>query len=272
MPAISASQAPPPLVKTALGFAGETGDDPRHVMQGELAILRAREYAAPGVEQHHGLGAGGDLRIQIQDRGLREQPEQPMEVRRGFVHHALDDREALAAAALHHVRTDRPGTAGEADERNAAGQLAPDQRNRVDHVAELARGIGDAELVDIRGGPDGPGKFRTLSGLEVQTEIHRMGDGQNIREQNGGIERIPIDRLQRHFAGEIGIGAQREEISGPRTRRAVLGQISSRLAHEPDRPARCRLPEQGPKQQIVLERSGHVRSAGSNRRRCSRIA
>src|SRR5690606_7812685 len=48
----------PPFVLTRESF----GDLP-HVLQRELTVALRREYSAPGVEDHHGLRAGGDLRV-----------------------------------------------------------------------------------------------------------------------------------------------------------------------------------------------------------------
>src|ERR1700737_3523670 len=108
-----------------------------------------------------------------------------------------------------------------------------------------------------------------------------MWNREDIREQNGGVQRISIDGLQRDLAGDIGIGAHGQETPGPRPRCPVLRQITARLTHQPNRPARRRLPQQGAQQQVVLEYLAHVlavtlgaqvRSAGSNNRRCSRMA
>ena len=80
-----------------------------------------------------------------------------------------------------------------------------------------------------------------------------MRNREDVRKQNGGVERKSIDGLQSDFARDLGIGAHLEKAAGPLPRRAVFRQIAARLAHQPNRPARRRFPQQGAQQQIVLE-------------------
>ena len=54
-------------------------------------------------------------------------------------------------------------------------------------------------------------EFRALAGFEFQSQIHGMRNGQDVGEQNRGIERKAIDRLQRDFAGDLRIGAHLRE-------------------------------------------------------------
>src|ERR1035441_3054682 len=113
----------------------------------------------------------------------------------GLIHHAFDEPKALAAAALHHIRTHRPWAARESDQRYAAGELAPDERYRVDDVFEFAARIGNPEPVDVGRRAHRTRELRALAGLEFKPQIHGMRDRENIREQNGGGERISVDGL-----------------------------------------------------------------------------
>jgi hypothetical protein len=67
--AITGSHWPPPLVKhdhrdrSALGLPRQARDDALHVLERELLVGRGAQAAAPGVEDLHGLGAGGYLRL-----------------------------------------------------------------------------------------------------------------------------------------------------------------------------------------------------------------
>ena len=63
----------------------------------------------------------------------------------------------------------------------------------------------------------GRSNFGPSPGLEIQAQIHRMRNGQDVGEQDRGIERISVDGLQGHLAGDLGIGAHRQE-SCPRAR------------------------------------------------------
>ncbi len=220
--------------------------------------MRRRQHAAPGIEQHHGLRPGGNLRVQIQDGGLGQHVEQPMKIARRLVHHAFDLAEGLAAPSFHHIGCHRTRTPREADQRHSAAQFAAHQRHGIDHVLELPARVRHAEFGNVRRAAHRMFEFRALTGLELQPQIHRMRDRQNIREQNGGIQGIPLDGLQRYLAGNIGIGAHGEEIPGPCPGCAVLRQITPRLTHQPDRPARRRFPQQGSQQQVVLEYFAHL--------------
>jgi hypothetical protein len=155
-------------------------------------------------------------------------------------------------------------------------EFAADQRHGIDHILQLPRRIRYAERGDIGRGAHGTLELGPLAGLEFQPEIHRMRNGENVREQNRGIQGISVDRLQGDLAGHIGIGAHGQEVSGARASRAIFRQIAARLAHEPNRPAWRRLAQQGAQQQIVLQNRrcflGHVLSPGSNIRRCSKMA
>ncbi len=72
---------------------------------------------------------------------------------------------------------------------------------------------------------------RTFALDEIQAEAHCVGDGQDVREQDGGVERETFERLKRDFRRVIGIGREAEETAGARTRGVVLGQVAARLAH-----------------------------------------
>ena len=189
-----------------------------------------------------------------------------------LVHHAFDMRKRLAAAALDHVRGDGPGAAREADQGNPPGEFAAYQAHGVHDISQLAVRIRNAEPVDVGGAANRPGEHGSLTGGELQAQIHGMWNGQDVRKQNGGIERIAVDRLQGHLAGDLLVGAHGQKIACARPGRTVFRQVSAGLAHEPDRPPRRRLAQQCAQQQIVLERAAHVLSDGSNSRACYRMA
>ena len=112
--------------------------------------------------------------------------------------------EALAAAALDHVGAHRPGAAGEADQRHAAARVrggsAPRRRSRT---CSSRRGSGTPEPVDVGGRAHRALELRALARLELQAQIHGVRDGQDVGEQDRGVERIAVDGLQRDLAGEL---------------------------------------------------------------------
>ena len=153
----------------ALRYPRQRVDHLGHVVQGEFRVLCRRQHSAPGIEQHHRLRAGGNLRIEIQDGGLGEYFEQSVQIARRLVHHALDAAEGLAAAAFNHVSAHGPRAPGEADQRHSAAEFAANQRHRVHHVPDLPRRIRRADFVDIRRSAHRTLEFRALAGFEFQS-------------------------------------------------------------------------------------------------------
>src|SRR5260221_14604557 len=70
---------------------------------------------------------------------------------------------------------------------------------------------------------------------EIDTPAERMGDHQNIGEQDRRVHIETPDWLQRHFRCTIWIEAEIEESFRRRPYRLVLRQIAPCLPHEPDR-------------------------------------
>ena len=66
-------------------------------------------------------------------------------------------------------------------------------------------------------------EFRPLALGKVQTQAHRIGNGQNVGKQNCRIQAKARQRLQRDFGGVIRVLAQGEKITGAGARLVVLG-------------------------------------------------
>ena len=140
--AISASHAPPPLVNTMLGTRRPSASRvsaatiSRHVVQGELLRTAPGVSTPPQVSNSMTACAPAAIcafkyRIVASASTL----EQPVQLARRLVHHALDEAEALAAAALHHVRR-RPSRGCRRSRsaergRRARGGPAPPRRSRT---------------------------------------------------------------------------------------------------------------------------------------------
>ena len=128
------SHRPPPLVKTmrgidltVVGAVQTVRTRCSQIRQRELVKGRVRQRTAPRVEQHHGLCAAFDLRVQDK----RSPPcalSSSMRCSRSgrAVQHAFDLDEILAAAAFDHVARQRERAAGESDQRHFVVQRAPD--------------------------------------------------------------------------------------------------------------------------------------------------
>ena len=191
--------------------------------------------AAPGVEDHQGLRARFDLRIEVvrgRARELREQPVQRLRVAR---EQRLRMHEIAAAAALDHVGRNGPGRSGESDERHSPREFAANERNRIHDESQVARRIGHRQCVDVGGTAQRPLDPWPLAFREREPDAHGHRDHQDVGEEDRRVERKARERLQRDFAGEIGIRRQSQETSSPGARRAVLRQVAAGLPHDPDR-------------------------------------
>ena len=93
---------------------------------------------------------------------------------------------------------------------------------------------------------------------EVQAEAHRVGHGQDVGEQDGGVERKALERLQRHFGGVVGVRREAHEAAGAGARGVVLGQVAAGLAHQPDRRVVGGLAQERAQEGVVEKGMGHV--------------
>ncbi len=145
-------------------------------------------------------------------------------------------RRRLIRRALsgHHVSRDRPWRAAESDQRNLRSELAPHPAQRLEHRFKLGKiGVG-------RERPDFVGRIQrvepgTFADLEPDGTAERVGDHQNVREDDRGIEVEAPDRLQRYFGGEFRGEAEIEEAAGFGADFAIFRQIAAGLAHHPER-------------------------------------
>ncbi len=231
--------------------------DALQVAQRELAVHGRRQHAAPGVEHLQRLRTGRALRAQVRNHRVGGDLQQAVQGLRMVQRHCLDAREILAAAAFHHVAGQCPGAAGEADQRYLAVQLPTDQAHRVHHVAKVLfhvrhRQPGDGGFITHR-----VAELRAFAFDEVQLQAHRIGNGEDVREQDGCVQRESAQRLQRDFAGDLRVLGHGQEAAGLGPGCAVLRQVAAGLAHQPDGGAVHRFAAQGAQQAIVAEGAGH---------------
>jgi hypothetical protein len=140
------------------------------------------------------------------------------------VQELLDLRERPTAAAFDDIRCNRPRAARETDQRDSSAELMAHEPDGVEHEAQLLLGIGYAEPVDIARAAHGSLDSRSLAGLELEPELHRVWNRQDVREQDRGIEPESRERLQRDLAREIRRRAELEKTAGVRARSTVLGR------------------------------------------------
>ena len=65
------SHWPAPFVNNTTGTS--------HVRKRENLVIVRRQDTAPGVEDHHGLGAGIDLRVEVMGNTVTDQRQQSMQ-------------------------------------------------------------------------------------------------------------------------------------------------------------------------------------------------
>jgi hypothetical protein len=57
---------------------------------------------------------------------------------------------------------------------------------------------------------------------------------EDVAEQDGRVQRVAVQRLQRDFGGVLRVGGQAHEAAGLGARLAVFRQVAAGLAHQPD--------------------------------------
>src|SRR3989449_3521001 len=161
----------------------------------------------------------------------------------------------VAARAFDHVASERERAAGKADQRPPPGERAPYFAPRIEHVAELGRGVGRRKLADRRLVAQRPFEARPFAFAEGEPEAHGVGKGEDVGKQDRRIERKTLERLQRDLGRQRRRPDELEEAAGPRARSVVLGKIAACLAHQPYRGVLRLLASERPQQRVVLQTS-----------------
>ncbi|MNI40426.1 hypothetical protein D3C73_946490 [compost metagenome] len=236
----------------AFVFTGQAIHDLLGVRQRKLLEQAIGQDTAPTVEQHDGLCARGDLRVQVLQRGFGVDFQDAVQQVRARIQHGLDQTVVVAALAFDHIAGDGERAAGKADQRHLAVQLAADHAYRIEDIAQLVH-VGHGQAGDVFLGAYRVGKARALAFGEVQAQAHGMRHRQNVREQNGRIQVVARQRLQRDLHGVVRVLSQAHEGACAGPRGAVLGQVATRLAHQPDRGIGHGLAQERAQEHIVLQ-------------------
>ena len=138
------------------------------------------------------------------------------------------------ALARHHIGRHRPWRAAEADQRDLRIEFAAHPAQRFIHRLEFAEVGLRRQRFDLlrrvqRLEP------RALADLEAHRAAERVGNDQNVREDDRGVEIEAADRLQGDFGGEFRREAQIEKAPRLGAHFAVFRQIAAGLPHHPDR-------------------------------------
>ena len=108
-----------------------------------------------------------------------------------LVHQGLDQAVVVASAAFDHVTGQGPGAARKPDQRHTPVQGASNRRDGIKDIAQSFH-VGHVQGIDIGFGAHGFGKAGALADREAQAQAHRIGHGEDVTEQNGGIEVVPF--------------------------------------------------------------------------------
>jgi hypothetical protein len=145
-------------------------------------------------------------------------------------HEALDLIQPVRPRALEEIRAERERSPDEADQRNRQPLL--EERDRLEHEGERLPRVEGPEPLEVGRQVQGwihDGTDRRLD-LELQPRAdERRGQ---IGEQDGGVDRIVLERKRRHLGGGLGVVNDLQE-APPSPDLPVARQRAPGLPHEP---------------------------------------
>src|SRR5205807_1180709 len=135
-------------------------------------------------------------------------------------------------AALDEVRRNRERRAREADERYPPRERSLHAPGRLEDERNRGVDVDPREVVDLslaaQGAPDdGP-----LAGGELEPDVERLDDQEDVGEQDRRVDAQTVDGLERDFRRSLRVPAELEKPE-PLPHRTVLGQVTACLAHQP---------------------------------------
>ncbi|MNH20855.1 hypothetical protein D3C79_806420 [compost metagenome] len=157
---------------------------------------------APGVEDHHCLCAGLDLRIEAARHCLAGDLEYALEQFRAAVEHLLDQLEITRRTAFDHVTGQGPGAAGKADQRHLGVQRPAGLGDSLVQVVQCF-GLGHAQALDGLLVTQWMTKTRAFARAEVQAQAHGIGHGEDVGEHDCRVQVEAAQRLQGGFGSEV---------------------------------------------------------------------
>src|SRR5262249_44577449 len=154
-----------------------------HVRLHVLSVIGGRESADPRVEELNGLRAGLDLRTQVSAHHLGDLAHEQLP-REGLApHEGLGASIGARLATLDQVTGDGEGRTCETDERRFSIELAANEADRLEHVAEPVVDLEDAEPIDGVAIANGLMDDRPFTARELEGGAHRLEGEQNVCEE-----------------------------------------------------------------------------------------
>lgn len=149
-----------------------------------------------------------------------------------LVEHGSGTPEVRATAPFNEVAKEGPGGTGKAKEGMVGGGLPKLCDSGID-VVQFIRDILPIQGGSILGATDGTLDFGTISGHKLETCANGVGDHQDVREDNGGVQVEAPEGLEGGFGTQCG-GPDQFKKGTVATQFAVFGQKAARLSHQPD--------------------------------------
>src|SRR5690606_13806212 len=179
---------------TPFTLAGQALNHLLNIGQREFLVQAVGQYAAPTIEDHHGLCASLNLGIEVQSRSLSIDVQHPMDEVGPGVKHALDKTVVAGTLSFDHIATDSPGTARETDQGHLAIELFANERHSVKHILQL-RHIGNRKLEDFVFAAHRMRESGTFASDKVEAQAHGMGHRKDVREKDSRIQLEARQRL-----------------------------------------------------------------------------
>ncbi|MNT14182.1 hypothetical protein D3C72_1491760 [compost metagenome] len=127
-----------------------------------------------------------------------------------------------------------------------------DAGDGIEYIAQLVH-IGHGQFCNCRLVAHISRKARAFAFGKRQAQAHGIGNGQDVGEQDGGVERKTLQRLQSDFGCIVHIRGQAHEAARLGTRGLVFGQIAAGLAHQPQRRVVGGLAAAGAQKGVVVQ-------------------
>src|SRR2546427_11937309 len=92
--------------------------------------------------------------------------------------------------------------------------------------------------------------YTTLFRSELEPDVERLDDQENVGEQDRRVHAQTVDGLERDLRRRLRVPTKLQEAE-PLPHRAVLGEVAAGLAHEPDGRVRHRLAARGAQERSI---------------------
>ena len=170
------------------------------------------------------------------------------------MHQRLGVGVGAGRAALDQVAGHGEGGAGEADERHV--ELGDQDAHGLGHPRHVLVGLEGPQLGQVGVAAHRLAEHGADAGLDVDVDADGGQGGDDVGEEDGGVDAVAAHRLEGDLGGQVGVPHDLEH-PGPLPDGPVLGQRPAGLAHEPHRPVGGRFEAAGPQERRVGQGPGH---------------